>query len=147
MLQNRLFALLSLLVAAAAADSSAANPQCAQPYANISDAWRSITHDCGGGGCPKPGCSPPDGPTVNCSCRPGGPATGPCPSSHHRDKGGPGGHWSSDMPLGKCSGWTLATGVGGNRWYRFTGDAGNALPLNPPGVDHCGASKAVSTGK
>ena len=131
---------LCLLGATAAA---AADPQCAQPYANISDVWRSVYHDCGGGGCAKPGCSPPDGPPANCSCRPGGPATGPCPQSHHRDKGGPGGHWMGDMPLSKgCSGYAKATGVGGDRWYRFMGPAGDALPLTPPGVDHCGASKA-----
>ena len=116
--------------------------QCAQPYLNISDVWRSVTRDCGGGGCPTPGCSPPDGPTVNCSCRPGGPATGPCPQSHHRDKGGPGGHWMRDSAPGSCSGYSQATGVGGNRWYRFVGVAGDALPLSPPGVDHCGTSLA-----
>jgi hypothetical protein len=118
---------------------TSASHQCAQHYLNISDVWRSVFRDCGGGGCPKLGCSPPDGPPVNCSCRPGGPATGSC-SGDHRDKGGPGGHWSGDAPLGSCSGTGLATGVGGNRWYRFVGEAGDALPLKPPGVDHCGAS-------
>eukprot|EP01046_Picozoa_sp_COSAG06_P004682 COSAG06_NODE_199_length_20418_cov_43.318421_15_plen_260_part_00 len=36
--------------------------------------------------------------------------------------------------------WAHGTGVGGERWYRFTGDGGNALPLTTPGPDHCGAS-------
>eukprot|EP01048_Picozoa_sp_COSAG05_P019330 COSAG05_NODE_2999_length_2423_cov_23.041308_2_plen_232_part_00 len=30
------------------------------------------------------------------------------------------------------------TGVGGGRWYRFAGAGGDALPLTPPGGDHCG---------
>ena len=41
-----------------------------------------------------------------------------------------------------CSGYSAATGVGGNKWYRFVGAAGDAMPLNPPGVDHCGTSMA-----
>ena len=41
-----------------------------------------------------------------------------------------------DMPIGSCSGYNNATGVGGDRWYRFVGAAGDALPLHPPGVDH-----------
>ena len=48
-----------------------------------------------------------------------------------------------DVPLtAGCSGYSAATGVGGNKWYRFVGPAGDALPLNPPGVDHCGTSMA-----
>ena len=30
------------------------------------------------------------------------------------------------------------TGVGGGRWYRFSGAGGDALPLSPPGSLHCG---------
>ena len=137
--------LVSFLGFLTAAVSDQPHSQCSQPYLNISDVWRSITRDCGGGGCSTPGCSPPDGPSVNCSCGPGQPTTGPC-NSGHRDKGGPGGHWMGDVPLSmSCSklyGDSAATGVGGNRWYRFVGAAGDALPLSPPGVDHCGTSKA-----
>ena len=32
------------------------------------------------------------------------------------------------------------TGVGGGRWYRFVGPSGDALPLAPPGNEHCGTS-------
>jgi hypothetical protein len=32
------------------------------------------------------------------------------------------------------------TGVGGGRWYRFTGGGGDALPLTSPGARHCGVS-------
>jgi hypothetical protein len=46
------------------------------------------------------------------------------------------------MTCSELYGDAAATGVGGNRWYRFVGAAGDALPLSPPGVDHCGTSKA-----
>ena len=32
------------------------------------------------------------------------------------------------------------TGVGGNKWYRFAGAGGDALPLTSPGDDHCGTT-------
>jgi hypothetical protein len=32
----------------------------------------------------------------------------------------------------------ISTGVGGGRWYRFVGVGGDALPLSPPGDNHCG---------
>ena len=31
-----------------------------------------------------------------------------------------------------------STGVGGDRWYRFVGAGGDALPLEPPDEAHCG---------
>ena len=30
--------------------------------------------------------------------------------------------------------------MGGGRWYRFAGAGGDALPLTPPGVHHCGTA-------
>ena len=127
---------------------AAPHHQCNQPYANISDTWRSVYHDCSGGGCPSPGCEPPPGPAANCSCGVQSKCTWDNGTSH-RDKGGPGQVWAGDVPIqkGGCCGSSKpcdgkATGVGGNRWYRFVGPAGDSLPLSPPGVDHCGASKA-----
>jgi hypothetical protein len=61
------FALLGL-AAVVQGGSTVVDAQCSKPYLNISDVWRSVLRDCGGGGCPAPGCSPPDGPPVNCSC-------------------------------------------------------------------------------
>eukprot|EP01045_Picozoa_sp_COSAG04_P031697 COSAG04_NODE_5953_length_1448_cov_2.212009_1_plen_296_part_10 len=34
-----------------------------------------------------------------------------------------------------------ATGVGGGRWYRFTGAGGDALPLRSPHCLHCGSDR------
>ncbi len=34
------------------------------------------------------------------------------------------------------------TGVGGGRWYRFSGTGGDALPLTTPGHDMCGTRSA-----
>ena len=45
---------------------------------------------------------------------------------------------NGDGNHGDCvSGSNGATGVGGGRWYHFSGEGGNALPL-PPGIRHCG---------
>ena len=32
------------------------------------------------------------------------------------------------------------TGVGNGKWYRFMGPGGDALPVAPPGNEHCGTS-------
>ena len=42
---------------------------------------------------------------------------------------------TGDGTHGDCS---SKTGVGGGRWYRFAGAGGDALPLTPPGPNHCG---------
>jgi hypothetical protein len=47
---------------------------------------------------------------------------------------GGGSHCDKDAPEGT----TPVTGVGGGRWYRFRGSAGDALPLASPGRGHCG---------
>ena len=54
---------------------------------------------------------------------------------------GPSGKNMGDVELGdvECqSGYEQATGVGGNKWYRFAGVGGGALPLTAPGAEHCG---------
>eukprot|EP01048_Picozoa_sp_COSAG05_P007012 COSAG05_NODE_479_length_9424_cov_38.098552_6_plen_263_part_00 len=51
----------------------------------------------------------------------------------------PGGPHHGDRTT--CSSrYTLATTVGGERWYRFAGPGGDALPLVSPGVNHCGTT-------
>jgi hypothetical protein len=52
---------------------------------------------------------------------------------------GPGGKVMSDSALdGPCSSGVHMTGVGGDNWYRFVGDGGDALPLAPPeGHNYC----------
>jgi hypothetical protein len=39
---------------------------------------------------------------------------------------------------GQDSSACQATGVGNGDWYRFVGAGGDALPLSPPGKEHCG---------
>ena len=58
---------------------------------------------------------------------------------------GPGG-WMGDVKLGyrECGTDiepTQATGVGGGGWYRFGGSGGDALPLTPQGIHHCGTDR------
>ena len=38
-----------------------------------------------------------------------------------------------------CEQWGNPTGVGANKWYRFDGPGGDALPLSDPGVRTCGS--------
>ena len=49
--------------------------------------------------------------------------------------------------VASCTSWSpsdghnhayQATGVGGDRWYRFNGASGDALPLSMEGRNHCG---------
>ena len=54
---------------------------------------------------------------------------------------GPEGKVMGDVELSICfSDEWAQTGVGGNKWYRFAGAGGDALPLTSPGEDHCGTS-------
>jgi hypothetical protein len=59
---------------------------------------------------------------------------------------GPWGRVMGDTFLGdpswQCSSGSKykATGVGGGSWYRFDGTGGDALPLTPPGIGHCGTN-------
>lgn len=48
------------------------------------------------------------------------------------------GGMSSDCAPGEPE----STGVGNINWYRFEGAGGDALPLTPPGNQHCGAQYA-----
>ena len=95
----------------------AINKQCALPYKNLSGAWRSIANDC----------SDFNGPSKDCK----------------KGAGGPGGNNMGDTFPGdvNCVGNRQATGVGNGGWYRFVG-AGDALPLRPPGGQHCGTEIA-----
>ena len=53
---------------------------------------------------------------------------------------GPGGKQMGDTATSCSHNDQQATGVGGGRWYRFDGAGGDALPLTPPGQNHCGTS-------
>ena len=50
-------------------------------------------------------------------------------------------HWGTNQ-CDSANGGTSPTGVGGGHWYRFVGTAGDAIPLMPPGKDHCGTQGA-----
>jgi hypothetical protein len=64
--------------------------------------------------------------------------TDPWRSVKHNDKG-PGGKVAGDVQIGTlCDDNMKATGVGGGRWYRFVGSAGDRLPTSPPGIFKCG---------
>ena len=65
--------------------------------------------------------------------------------------GGPGNKYAGDIaslpssptPAQPCGASDYAaTGVGGGKWYRFSGAGGDALPLKPPGGLHCGTGGA-----
>jgi hypothetical protein len=59
-------------------------------------------------------------------------------SVSHDDKG-PGGKVAGDVAIGTlCDDNMQPTGVGGGGWYRFSGSAGDAMPIKPPGLFHCG---------
>ena len=52
-------------------------------------------------------------------------------SVSHDDKG-PGGKVAGDVPVGSlCDDNMKPTGIGGGNWYRFKGNAGDALPTRP----------------
>ena len=47
----------------------------------------------------------------------------------------------TDTPFGTGPGYVSPTGIGDNRWYRFTGPGGDAMPLSHPGDYQCGSAQ------
>ena len=57
---------------------------------------------------------------------------------------GPAGGYAGDVDNSSSTPITcrkVATGIGGGQWYRFTGAAGDALPLRSPQCLHCGTDR------
>ena len=101
---------------------SAWDSQCYQPYTNLSDDFRNVKILTGW---------PP--PWVGRAH-----ADGPQGSSESFNKLCP---TSPEVPFSiNDDHYYMTTGVGGERWYRFVGSAGDGLPLYPPPQYRCGTA-------
>ena len=106
---------------------SAWDPQCRMPYINISDGFRNVKNRLDFD-TPSRALAHADAPRNSLATLLGHELSQHkeyeklCPTSPDLDD----------------TAWYETTGVGGKQWYRFVGDAGDALPLHPPPAYHCG---------
>ena len=97
------------------------DPQCNLPYTYLSDSFRSVEHLTGWPLNFRGHADAPLGGTDDFKAL--------CPTSPERED------YST-----KENKYYESTGVGGGRWYRFIGAAGDGLPLYPPPEWHCGTA-------